>query len=652
MSSFERILLAATFLAASSSEAQQAAPVLTHRSAPVLTVDGLQFKDLNRNGKLDPYEDWRLTPQQRAQDLASCMTLAEKAGLMMHGAIVLLRDAKPAGYDPAAMEKMILETHVNSFITRLAGDAAHLADQNNLVQEIAERDRLGIPATISTDPRNHFQFIQGASAEHGSFSQWPESLGLAALHDPATIRRFGDIARQEYLAVGITETLSPQADLATEPRWARINGTFGEDAELAKESVRAYIEGFQDGDSGIHPGSVIAVVKHWAGYGAQVGGLDSHNPYGRFAAYPGNNFAYHLKPYEGAFAAHVGAVMPTYSILQGVTIHGKAVEPVGANYSHLLLTDLLRGDYHFQGVILTDWAITQDCVGSCLTGTPPGTPPTWDNFGTDWGVESLSKEERFTKAIEAGVDQFGGTEEAQWVIAAVNDGKVSEARVNESVTRILIQKFAQGLFESSYVDPVAATRIVGNEQFQQAADQAQRHSLVLLQNKNKTLPIRGTGKKVFLVNIDPAAATSHGFIVVDSPEKADFAIVRTSAPYQTLHPGFAMGHMQHEGDLDFKADNPDFLAIQRAAAKVPTIVTIYLDRPAILTNIVSKSAALLGNFGVSDVDLLDVIIGKDKPQGRLPFELPSSMSEALAQKGDLPHDTPHPLFIYGFGLGY
>jgi beta-glucosidase len=653
MSSLVRTILVAALLLPSLSEAQQSTqPVLTHRSAPILTVDGLQFKDLNRDGKLDPYEDWRLSSQRRAEDLVSRMTLSEKAGLMMHGAIVLLRNAKPAAYDPIAMEKLILDTHVNSFITRLGGEATHLAEQDNLVQEIAERDRLGIPVTISTDPRNHFQFIQGASAEHGSFSLWPETLGLAALHDPSAIRRFGDIARQEYLAVGINEALSPQADLPTEPRWARINGTFGEDAELTKESVKAYIEGFQNGDTGIHPGSVIAVVKHWVGYGAQVDGLDSHNSYGRFAAYPGKNFPYHLKPYEGAFAAHVGAVMPTYSILQGVTIDGKKVEPVGANYSHVLLTDLLRGDYHFQGVILTDWGVTEDCVNFCLNGTPPGTPATWEGFGTDWGVESLTKEERFAKAIEAGVDQFGGTEEAQWVVAAVKDGKVTEARVDESVTRILVQKFALGLFENPYVDPTAAEKVAGNKEFQQAADEAQRHSLVLLQNKNKLLPIRTSGKKVFLVNIDPGIASKHGFTVVDSLEKADVAIIRTTAPYQTLHPGYAMGHMQHEGDLDFKADNPDLLAIQRAAAILPTIVTVYLDRPAILTNVVDKTSALLGNFGVSDEAFFDVITGKDKPLGRLPFELPSSMNDVLAQKSDLPHDTAHPLFAYGFGLEY
>ena len=647
------IVLAISVLSGTLAIAQNAQqPALGRRSAPILTIGGLQFKDLNRNGKLDAYEDWRLSPETRARDLLTRMTLQEKAGLMMHGTLVEQRGVAPGVYDKPTVEDFILKRHINSFITRLSAEPSHIAEQDNVVQETAERDRLGIPVTISTDPRNHFQEVQGASASRGRFSQWPETLGLGALRDPATILRFGDIARQEYLAVGITEALSPQADLATEPRWARINGTFGEDADLVSASAAAYIEGFQNGRTGLHPGSVLTVVKHWVGYGAQVDGLDSHNSYGRYAAYPGNNFAYHVRAYDGAFAANVGAVMPTYSVLRGVTIDGKPVEPVGANFSHVLLTDLLRHDHHFNGVILTDWGVTKDCSGTCLTGTPPGTPPTWENFGTDWGVEKLSKEERFALAIHAGVDQFGGTEEAEQVVAAVQHGEVTQARLDESVSRILTQKFAQGLFENAYADPALADKVVGNPGFQKAADDAQRHALVLLQNKNKILPLRVEGKKVYLLHIDPAVATRFGFTVVASPAEADLALIRTNAPYQTLHPGYAMGHMQHEGDLDFKAGNPDLVAIEQASAKVPTIVGVYLDRPAILTNIIGRTSALIGNFGVSDTALLEVITGKDQPLGRLPFELPSSTEEVRMQKSDVPHDTVHPLFPFGFGLRY
>uniref|UniRef100_E6Q043 beta-glucosidase n=1 Tax=mine drainage metagenome TaxID=410659 RepID=E6Q043_9ZZZZ len=646
------ILVLACSVGVAASPQPAAQPHLGHRSVPLLHVDGLAFKDMNRNGKLDAYEDWRLSASARADDLVKQMTLAEKAGLMMHGTVVTVHQNASEDYDHAAMAKLIETVGVNSFITRLGGDPGHLAAQNNLLQELAEQTRLGIPVTVSTDPRNHFEYTPGTSVARSEFSQWPETLGLAAIDDPAVVREFGNIARQEYLAVGIDEALSPQADLATEPRWARINGTFGEDAELTRRSVEAYVEGFQDGETGIHPGSVIAVVKHWVGYGGQVNGLDSHNYYGRFAAFPGDNFRYHVLPFTGAFAAHVGAVMPTYSIITGVKVDGEAVEPVGANYSRVLLTDLLRRDYKFDGVILTDWGITNDCDANCLNGTPPGVPATWKGFGTDWGVAELTKTERFAKALHAGVDQFGGTEEAQYVVDAVKSGKVTEARIDESVKRILTEKFEQGLFENAYVDPAAAKTIVGSAAFQAKATEAQEHSLVLLKNAKHVLPIRDTKIRVYLKNIDPKIAASYGFEVVATPAEAQLAILRVQAPYQTLHPGYAMGSRQHEGDLDFKPDNPEYQAIVNASKSVPTIVTVYLDRPAILSNVNDKAAAIVGNFGVSDRALLNVLTGRAKPMGKLPFELPSSMAEVKAQKGDVPHDTAHPLYAFGFGLRY
>src|SRR5262245_26928685 len=332
-------------------------PRLGGRDVPTIERDGLRFKDLNRNGTLDPYEDWRLTPEERTRDLVGRMTLEEKAGTMMHGTA---RGAGPmamagvgASYDATANRALIDSAKVTSMITRLRGDPAALATQNNALQEIAERTRLGVPITISTDPRHHFQYVLGASESEGGFSQWPETLGLAALGDTALVRRFGDIARQEDRAVGIHMALSPQADLATEPRWSRINGTFGEDADLAGRMVRAYVEGFQHGTRGADTGGVQTVVKHWVGYGAAKEGLDSHNYYGRFASFPGRNFEYHVRPFLPAFAANVAGVMPTYSILEGATWDGKPIEPVGAGFNRQLLTDMLRRRYGFRGIVLT-----------------------------------------------------------------------------------------------------------------------------------------------------------------------------------------------------------------------------------------------------------------------------------------------------------
>jgi beta-glucosidase len=234
----------------------------------------------------------------------------------------------------------------------------------------------------------------------------------------------------------------------------------------------------------------------------------------------------------------------------------------------------------------------------------------------------------------------------------VRSGKIAESRINESVKRIAVQKFRQGLFENPYVDTAQAGSVVGNARFQSEATAAQRRSLALLENKNGTLPLSARGKRVFLHGIDSATAARYGFAVVSDLSKADLAIVRTDAPFQTLHPRYVFGAMQHEGDLGFRNGNAEFEEIKRITAAVPTIVTVYLDRPAILTEVKDRASALIANFGVSDAALLDVITGAARPEGRLPFELPSSMSEVEAQRSDLPHDTAHPLYRIGYGRSY
>ncbi|HEU5183855.1 MAG TPA: glycoside hydrolase family 3 N-terminal domain-containing protein [Gemmatimonadaceae bacterium] len=631
-------------------------PRLGARSTPLLEREGLRFRDLNRNGTVEPFEDWRLTPDIRARDLVSRMTLDEKAGAMMHGTA---RSGGPmgvagvgTGYDTAANRALIDGAKVNSMITRLGGDAATLAAENNALQEIAERTRLGIPVTLSTDPRHHFQYVVGASVQAGQFSQWPEPLGLAAMRDTAGVRRFGDIARQEYRAVGIHMALSPQADLATEPRWSRINGTFGEDADLVRSLTRAYVTGFQGGSDEVDTGSVLAVVKHWVGYGAARDGYDSHSYYGRFATFSGKNLDYHVRPFLGAFDANVAGVMPTYSILDGATWSGRPIEPVGAAFNRQMLTEMLRGQYGFRGVIVTDWAITNDCGQRCREGAPPGERPSWMDLGMPWGVEDLPMRARFVRAVQAGVDQFGGTERADLIVEAVRAGELSEQRVDSSVHRVMAQKFALGLFENPFVDPAEAMRTAGSAAFRAIGLEAQRRSLVLLENQTRVLPLRKKGLRVYLHGIAPDVAVREGWTVVSDPKQADVAIMRINAPFETLHPGYIFGAMQHEGSLAFRDGTPDFEAFKRVSTDVPTIVTVYLDRPAILTPLKDRARALIANFGVSDEALLDVLTGRSKFSGRLPFELPSSMEAVRGQRSDVPYDSDHPLYPFGFGRSY
>jgi beta-glucosidase len=636
------------------SERRQVQAKIEQRHVPLLAVDGLQFKDLNRNGKLDPYEDWRLSPEIRAHDLVTRMSLEDLAGLMVCG-VLPSAGGDPIGrgtaYDIEKATTLISGKRVNSFMTRLTPAPAAFAIENNRIQEIAEGSDFGVPVLISTDPRSHFASIPGSSVGNDSFSKWPETLGLAAIGSPELTRNFADIVRQEYSSVGMREAVSPQADLATEPRWGRIVGTFGEDAETSKRMVEAYVSGMQNGASGLNTGSVASVVKHWVGYGAQHDGGDSHNYYGRFATFPGNNFNYHVIPFTGAFDAHVASVMPTYSILEGVSINGQPLEQIGGGFNKQLISDLLRDTYKFNGVVLSDFSITNDCTGTCLTGVAPGEMPDFTNISMPWGVEAMSREQRFAKGINAGIDQIGGTDEANFILAAVHDGLLTRSRIEQSGIRVLLQKFQMGLFEDPYVDPSHAASTVGRADFVKQGQKAQERSSVLLENKHQLLPLKAGGRKVYLFGVNPEIARRFGFIVVGSPAEADLAIVRADAPSEMLHPGYTFGFL-HEGRLDFRPGDPAYDALMKAGSSIPVVFAVFLDRPAILTNIKDKASAILANFGISDEGLLDVITGQTPPDGHLPFELPSSMAEVTAQKGDVPYDTVHPLYSYGFGLKY
>lgn len=625
-------------------------PAIESRTKPVLTLEGLQFRDLNGDGNLNPYEDWRLSPAERAGDLVARMTVAEKAGTMMHSTLPGMggfSGRSENGYDLEQISSLLSEKHVTSFISRLSLTPEILAGQNNEVQALAERTRLGIPVSISTDPRHHFQYVLGASSEGGGFSQWPEQLGFAALNDRELMRTFGDIARREYRAVGLQIALSPQADLATEPRWPRITATFGSRAEIASEMAGAYVAGFQGGDDGLTANGVMTVVKHWVGYGAAIDGFDGHNYYGRYVRVDGNTLQPHIDAFLGAFDARSGGVMPTYPILKGATVNGEPVEPVGAGFSKQLLTDLLRGQYDYEGIILSDWAITRDCGVECMNPTKPHTVA---EIATPWGVEALSPYERFVKGVNAGLDQFGGTDDTHHLVKAVEQGDLSEQRLNESARRVLMTKFQQGLFENPYVDPAQAVRVVGSEEFVAKGAQVQREAQVLLENRDELLPIAAEMRKVYLFGMDPEAARQAGLTVVDDPAEANFALIRSAAPHEELHPYHFFGSRQNEGRLDYRDGDPAYEELKKVSTQLPTVFAVFLNRPAILTNIRDKADVILANFGASDAAILDVVLGRAIARGRLPFELPSSMTAVEAQHPAVGDDSKEPLYPFGAGI--
>lgn len=620
-------------------------------AVPMPSPAATSWRDLNRNGRLDPYENKRLTADRRVDDLLRRMTLEEKVGTMFHGSLPASDGAlgqSAGGYDLAAVDRMIRANNVTSFITRLTLLPEAFARENNAVQALAEKSRLGIPVTISTDPRNHFQEVLGASTAAAGFSLWPETLGLAAIGDPALTRQFGQIARVEYRAVGIHVALSPQVDLATEPRWARTTATFGADPAAVSAMGRAYVEGFQGGRQLTRDG-VATVAKHWVGYGAEPEGFDGHNYYGRNARLTDRSFADHVAAFRGVLAANTAGIMPTYVIPNGVTIDGKPVEAVGAGFNAQMLRGLLRDRMGYKGLIVSDWAITSDCTGSCAAPTAAA-PQVRPAIGMPWGVEALSPTDRFAKGVDAGIDQFGGVDDPAPLIEAVRSGRISVGRIDQSARRVLRQKFVQGLFDDPFVDPVRAGRIAGDKAAQARADAAQRAAQVLLENRGGILPLRPAGRKVWLYGIDAGAARAAGFAVVDSLGQAEIAIVRAVTPSEKLHPHHFFGSRQNEGRLDFRDGDPDYEAIKAAAAAVPTIVSVNMDRPAILTNVRDKAAALIVTFGASDAALLDVLTGKAVPRGRLPFELPSSMAAVQAQDPAVPDDSAAPLYARGAGI--
>ena len=613
-------------------------------------VGNESWRDLNHNGTLDRYEDARIPVEERVDDLLARMTIEEKVGLMVHGSLPGQGSkigASTAGYDMARVRAMIENGKINSFITRLVVSPAEFARQNNMVQKFAEGTRLGIPVTISTDPRHHFQATLGASTTGGGFTLWPDMLGFAAQGDEALVRRFGDIARQEYRAVGIHMALSPQADVGSEPRWSRFAATFGSDPATISRLAGAYVEGFQGGADGVAADGVATVVKHWVGYGAASLGFDGHNAYGRNVRLSDAAFADHVRAFDGPLAAKSEGVMPTYVAVHGVQIGGKPLEPVGAGFNKQLLTGLLRGEKGYRGLIISDWAITRDCPESCVSPSAAH-PQEPKDIGMPWGVEQLTMAERFAKGVEAGIDQFGGVDEATPILAAVQSGAISESRVDESVRRILSLKYRLGLFENPYVDEAVAARIVGNADWQREADAAQRQGQILLHNQGAVLPLKGQ-KKIWLFGVDANAVKSAGYDVVDDPANADVALVRAATPYETLHPYHFFGSRQHEGRLDFSEKDPVTVALKRAAAHVPVILAVEMDRPAVLTNLLPYAKAILVNFGTSDVALIDILAGRSAVCGHLPFALPQSMAEVERQRSDLSDDGKQ-LFRRGAGL--
>ena len=598
----------------------------------ILTIDKQDFRDLNKNNILDIYEDHRLDAQTRTNDLLSKMSIEEKVGQMFHPPFILKPDLLMFLYEVAIRGNKLTETHIvedNISHFNLYGNPSpfELGSEINHLQKIASRTRLGIPITISSDPIHEVPKGGGvASFSVDGFSKWPSQLGFAATQDSGLVKKFAEIVREEYLAVGIRTALHPMSDLATDPRWARNFGTFGSNANLSSDMTLAYMDGFQG--KNINNDSVLTMVKHFPGGGPQEDGLDAHLFSGRNQIYPGNNFNYHLIPFKKAIKNNLKVIMPYY----GVPV-GQTNEEVAMAFNDYIISDLLRNDLGYDGVICSDWGIIT---------------------GRHWGVGDLSIEERYKKSLQAGIDQYGGENNPSYILNLVENNNVSEQRINESVRKILVNKFELGLFDNPYVDEDMIHKRVNTIENIKAGIEAQRRSIVLLENDG-VLPLKQE-TKIFVDGLDKNIATEFGKLV-GNIEDADIVIMYIHTVFNGnqesgLNRAFDnfLSTLFPNGDLNF---NDEILSkVRNYSAEKDLIVVVDLNRPAILASIKDNVSGLIGTFGVEDRVIFEGLYGEFNPSGKLPFDIPSSMESVLNQKEDLPDDALNPTYRYGYGSSY
>jgi len=681
---------------------------------------GYAFKDLNKDGNLDIYEDWRLSADERAKDLASKMSIEQIAGLMLYSA----HQAVPAGgtrfgaatyggkpYKESGANasdlsdqqiKFLTDDNLRHVLVTSVESPEIAAIWNNNIQALCEGIGFGIPSNNSSDPRHRSR----SEAEYnvgseGQISMWPGSLGMAATFDADVVKNFGQVAAQEYRALGIATALSPQIDLATEPRWNRFGGTFGESPQLSADMARAYVDGFQTstGENEIAGGwgytSVNAMIKHWPGGGPEEGGRDAHFSYGKYAVYPGNNLADHLIPFtEGGLKLEgstkmASAVMPYYTISNGIDT--KNNENVGNSYSAYLINDLLRGTYGFDGVACTDWGVTKD-------------NPAVNSFGTTpWGVESMPVAERHYKAIMAGMDQFGGNNDKGPVVEAYQMGvqehgeEFMRQRFEQSAVRLLKNIFRTGLFENPYLNVEETKNTVGNPDFMKAGYDAQLKSMILLKNKEKVLPLNKDITVYLPKKYTPAGRNFFGgetpssleyplsievvkkyFNVTDNPGEADIALVYITSPnsgsgydpadaarggngyipislqfgpYKAVDardPSIAGGDpLEKFTNRTFKnksvtavntTDLKMVLDARKALGDKPVVVVINVSNPMVFSEFEKNAQAILVTFGVQDQAVMDMLAGVAEPSGLLPFQMPLNMNTVELQQEDVPFD--------------
>jgi beta-glucosidase len=715
-------------------------PVIVARAKGILTVDNKQFKDLNGNGKLDPYEDWRLSVDARASDLVARMSTKQKAGMML---IDTLGPGCGGTYTSTATDYITVQMMTRFILRQTASPTGttdcsatsfttnpqQLAQFTNAIQELAEAQPLGIPVVFKDNARNHYNSDPrfGISGAAGAFTQFPREAGLAAAAlgeeslktgktpttgDMSIIDTFTSVMAKEYNAVGLRGMYGYMADLATEPRWYRVSEVFTESSDLNANIMTSLVKGLQGGPVSSKT-AVAMTMKHFPGGGPQELGLDPHYSYGKRQVYPGGNFAAHIKPFKAAIDAGLGAVMPYYGVPINASYDGLTLPQTGFAFSKVAITDLLRGKLGFTGYVNSDTGIINDRA---------------------WGLEDKTVPERVAAAINGGTETLSGFHTNSTVTDLITANLISAARVDEAVKRLLAEQFKLGLFENPYIDTSKANATVGNSDNLAAGQLVMKKSIVLLQNQDvgagtKVLPLKA-GAKLYTVGMGKADVEKYGYTVTDGntvsgvrppvPAGTDYAVIRvivadarlsygskdpaTGANPAYLSPITGKVWGSEDGCVMFPAINAtctdngnnfggavpweyDILSITGMAASKSKVMTptlaelkaitseigdpkkvvlaVYFRNPYVLDDAsgMKSAGALLATFGVNDAALMDVLTGKFKPQGKLPFALPKTQEAVTYNQSDVPGypETKRPdgttfvggeLYPFGFGLTY
>ena len=633
------------------------------RVKPVLEVEGLRFKDLNGNGSLDPYEDWRLPPAERAADLVTRMSPDEKIGLMVINSRsmgisqpnpeltshdgALNEEYVPVKNDPhntaglplEGTTQQITELHMRHFIMRETPKGSVIATWVNAMNEVAEGTRLGVPVIVAANSKNELGgFKLGATPDDQDFTLWPGTLGLAATGDVTLIRDFAEKSRAEWVASGLRKGYMYMADTVTDPRWFRTNGTFGEDPVFNAEAIAAVVKGFQ-GEGGLGRDGVALTTKHFPGGGARENGFDPHYAEGQFNVYstPGSLERYHLPPFQAAIDAGTSSVMPYYAIPSDEKSAMpqpplEDFEQVGFAFNKPIL-DLLRSMGH-RGYINSDSGILSKMA---------------------WGVTELNGPERVGRAVTAGTDIIADTNDVGSVRTAYVQGLFTTERLDEAARLLTAEMFALGLFDNPYVDPDRADEIVANDAYEEAAEAAHRKSVVLMKNHEGTLPLtadRLAGQKVYVELFESdlrvakldglrrdLAAAHPGIEFTTDYRFADVAVV-------FLNP-FTGDYFKATGLLDLdihEATNVDLAKIEQIRAAVPQlIVGLNVILPWLLGNVEPLADALVAGFDTKTEALFAVIVGDAAPSGRLPLTFPIDNAAIAVDEFGIcasPNDVP------------